>query len=166
MHFLDKKVQEILVQAAKNIIEKAQDNLKEGLLKRSLRYEENVGSVDLIMEEYGVFKDKGVTGAGRSDFRGKKKKIHQSKGGFKFNSSKQSIGGEASINSWMKRRGISSSLITQKSLNFLIRRSIHQHGIRPSLFLTKPYEHYTEEIIEEFNNLHEAITKDIDGKNR
>ena len=78
MSFLDKRIQQILVQAAQNIINAAKKNLEDGALKKSLRYEEKDGTIEVIMQDYGLFQDKGVTGANHSDFKGKKKPIHKS----------------------------------------------------------------------------------------
>lgn len=164
MNFLTDEIQRILVQAAENIVKEAKGNLDDGDLKNSVSYETNgPNEVQIIMNDYGVFKDKGVTGANKSDFKGKKKTINKSVSNFKFSGSKEAIGGSKAIDKFMSRNGISSNLISKDSLNFLIRRSIYQHGIKPTLFLTKPYEKYREEIIEEFHRLHEAIKKDIDG---
>ena len=170
MNFLDKRVQEILIQAAKNVIEEAKAELEDGDLKDSLRYEIKDGTVALIMEEYGVFHDKGVTGANRPDFKGKKKEVHRSvaKPEFKYRSNAKAIGGEKLIDQWMYKKGISprdketGRFIKRKTANFLIRRSIFQYGRKPSLFLTTPYEKYKEKILQEFNNLNEAIKKNID----
>lgn len=176
MNFLEKKIQALLAKAAENIIKEAKAGLEDGALKSSLSYENKDGSVALIMEEYGVFRDKGVTGKGASDFKGKKKQIHQSVNKprpFKFSSNAKAIGGEESIDKWMYKKGISPTdritgkFIKRKTVNFLIRRSIFQHGLKPSLFLTTPYEKYSKKIIEEFNNLNEEIIKDLDnGSNR
>lgn len=157
MSFLTKRVQDILAKAASNIIDKAKANLKDGSLKKSLKAKEGRGSIQIIMNEYGVFKDRGVTGANNSDFKGKNKKIYKSKDNYSFKKSSKAIGGIKQMDKWMSKKGINAS----KNTNFLIRRSIHQHGIKPSLFLTKPFEKYHEEIREEFNNLHKEIIKDI-----
>lgn len=156
MSFLDKKVQDVLVKAANNVIEEARSNLKDGPLKKSLKYKEKKGTIEIIMEEYGVFYDKGVSGANNSNFKGKKKQVHKSKDKFSFKGSK-AIGGIKSIDRWMSRKGIAGG----KEANFLIRRSIAQHGIKPSLFLTKPYEKYLDKISAEFLNLAPEIVKDI-----
>lgn len=156
MSFLDKKVQDVLVKAADNVIAEAKANLKDGPLKKSLKYKESKGSIEIIMEEYGVFKDQGVTGANNSNFKGKNKQVHKSKKNFSFKGSK-AIGGIKSLNRWMSRKGISQD----ENTSFLIRRSIAQHGIKPSLFLTKPYEKYLDKISAEFLNLAPEIVKDI-----
>ena len=156
MSFLEKKVQDVLVKAANKIIEEARANLKDGPLKKSLKFKEDKGSIEFIMNEYGVFKDQGVTGNNDSNFKGKKKQVHKSKKNFSFSGTK-AIGGIKSLNRWMSRNGIGGD----KTTNFLIRRSVAQHGIKPSLFLTKPYEKYQEKISAEFKNLAHEIVKDI-----
>ena len=171
MSFLDKRIQQILVQAAENIINAARKNLEDGALKKSLRYEEKDGTIEVIMHDYGVFQDRGVTGANHSDFKGKKKPVHKSLDKFKFK--KRAIGSkdgkvEKGIDKWMYRKGIQGRdkkgrFIKRKTVNFLIRRSIAQHGIKPSLFLTTPYKKYSQQIITEFNNLQGDIIKDING---
>ena len=174
MSFLDRSVQQILVQAAENIINAARKNLEDGALKNSLRYQEKDGTIEVIMQDYGLFQDKGVTGANHSDFKGKKKPIHKSINKPKpFKFTKKAIGSkdgkvEKSIDKWMYKKGIqgrdkTGKFIKRKSTNFLIRRSIAQHGIKPSLFLTRPYQKYSQQIITEFNNLSKDIIKDIDG---
>tara|TARA_R110000744_G_scaffold48814_1_gene106332 strand:+ start:314 stop:823 length:510 start_codon:yes stop_codon:yes gene_type:complete len=169
MSFLTKRIQQILVQAAENIINAARKNLEDGDLKNSLRYNDKNGTIEVIMEDYGVFQDRGVTGRGSSDFKGKKKKVHKSLDGFKFKS--KVIGGSENIDKWMYKKGIQGRdkkgrFIKRKTTNFLIRRSIAQHGIKPSLFLTTPYKKYSEQIIQEFNNLQGDIIKDINGTDR
>ncbi len=163
MTFLSEEIQNILVQAAENIVNKAKGKLDDGKLKSSLKSKEGDSSVQIIMEEYGLFQDKGVTGANKAGFKGKKKKIHKSEGKFKFKGNKKAIGGSKSIDKFINEKGISSNFHTKDQLNFLIRRSIYQHGVKPTLFLTKPYEEYKDEILEEFHRLHEQIIKDIDG---
>lgn len=85
------------------------------------------------MEEYGAYQDQGVSGTKRKfntpfSFRGK-------------------MPPEAPILDWVKKRrlkfrGASGKFTkgSQKSLAFLIRRSIMKKGIKPSLFFTKPFE--------------------------
>ena len=174
MTFLEQAVQDILVEAADNIIREAKANLKDGPLKKSLKAKLNQddNSLEIIMAKYGVFQDKGVTGANHSNFKGKKKEMFKSKEGYAFKSNKRMIGGSENILKWMKKNKIkgrdkkTGRYIKQETVGFMIRRSIHHHGIKPSLFLTKPYEKYMELIKQEFNNLTAEITKDIyNGKN-
>ena len=172
MSFLEKRVQQILVQAASNIVNAAKKNLQDGKLKNSIRYSTKKGEIDIIMEEYGLFKDKGVTGANHSDFKGKRKAINKSKANYKFKS--KAIGSrdgsvEKSIDKWMYKKGIlgrdkKGRFTKRSSTNFLIRRSIAQHGIKPSLFLTTPYQRYQAQITKEFKRLSSEINKDLKNK--
>ena len=168
MSNLQQRVKQILRNAADNIVLQAKNNLEDGDLKDSLKVTPSQDGIQIIMNDYGVFKDKGVSGANRSDFKGKRKEIHTSKAGFKFKS--KVIGGEKGIDKWMYKKGIQGRdkkgrFIKRKTTNFLIRRSIAQHGIKPSLFLTKPYERFLTEIKQEFNSLKNDIIKDINGSN-
>ena len=168
MNFLNEELQSILVQAAENIVKEAKSKQDDGKLKKSIHTKEGDLSIQIIMEDYGLFQDKGVSGANKGSYKGNRKTIHKSKGNFKFSGAFKAIGGKKAIDRFMKREGISSNFMDNDSLNYLIRRSIYQHGIKPTLFLTKPYEKYREQIIEEFNRLHEIIKKDIniDGDNK
>ena len=97
------------------------------------------------MEEYGHFQDKGVSG----------KKV-------KYNtpySNSTKMPPPNKLDKWIVRKGIaprdkSGKFISRKSLQFLIARSIFNKGIKPSLFLTKPFEQafktLPDELIEKF----------------
>ena len=172
MNFLDKKVEQILIRAAQNIVDEAKSNLENGALKKSIRMKPSKNSIKIIMEDYGVFQDRGVSGANHSDFKGKRKTINKSLDNFKFKS--KAIGSkdgkvENNIDKWMYKKGIqprdkkSGRFVSRKSTNYLIRRSIAQHGIKPSLFLTTPYKKYSQRIINEFNRLSRDINNNING---
>jgi len=113
-------------------------------LQKSISYDldinKNSFSLAFIMEDYGSFVDKGV--------RGKKTSSKAPRSPFKFGTGSGKKGGlTKSIATWIKRKGIKGRgkdgrFITDKSLTFLISRSIYQHGIKPSLFFTKPFEKY------------------------
>ena len=105
--------------------------------------------VDIIMESYGRFVDRGVTGKGDSNFKGKQKTVQRSLSGFRFGSGNFKGKGEQwkkRIDTWMFSRGIAprdfktGRFIKRDTANFLIRRSIFQHGIKPTKFLTTPFE--------------------------
>ena len=83
---------------------------------------------------------------------------------FKF--TRKVIKGEKLIDKWMYKKGIQGRdkqgrFIKREATNFLIRRSIAQHGIKPSLFLTTPYKKYNKKIMEEFKNLSKDLITDI-----
>ena len=149
MGALQDKINEILKEAGETIKVRAQQNLKDGNLKNSINYKLNKGKVEIIMAEYGIFQDQGVTGVGDGGYQGIKRTVHKSKGGFSFkNNDKKSIGGDRSIKAWMGKKGINPKA------EFAIRRSIKQHGI-------------TLELEAQLSALHEEFYKDIEhGTNR
>lgn len=143
---------------AKSVIKNAKQNLtKKGKrassdLYHSLDYElkthKNSFSLEFFMLEYGAYVDEGV--------RGKKSSRKAPKSPFKF---KKKMPPLKPIENWLKTKGIKGRdkkgrYITNKSLSFLISRSIRDKGMKPSLFFTKPFEtafkHLPDELIEEF----------------
>ncbi len=100
-------------------------------LKGNVKVSANSFEMSIEMEEYGHFQDKGVSG----------KKV-------KYNtpySYKSKMPPPNKLDKWIVRKGIAprdkkGNFISRKSLQFLIARSIFNNGIKPSLFLTKPFE--------------------------
>ena len=100
-------------------------------LKGNVKVSTNSFEMSIEMEEYGHFQDKGVSG----------KKV-------KYNtpySYKSKMPPPNKLDKWIVRKGIAprdkkGNFISRKSLQFLIARSIFNNGIKPSLFLTKPFE--------------------------
>jgi hypothetical protein len=87
--------------------------------------------IQFLMDEYGLYQDKGVSG--------KKKKYNTP---FSY---KDKMPPSSALDKWSVRKGIaprdkSGKFIPRKSINFLIARSIYNKGIKPSLFFTKPFE--------------------------
>jgi len=165
--WLDNKAKEIMIDAAEKIVTAARANVGPNTdLAKSIGYTYNDESqvLSMFMNEYGWYLDAGVTGAGKSDFKGKNKPVHKSLRGFRFKGAKEAIGGSKSIDKWMKQKGISSSEYSHKDLNFLIRRSIYQHGIKPTLFLTKPFELYISQIDQQFEAMQQDLEKYIGNK--
>lgn len=157
--------EKILNKFAKDVIKHARRNLtRKGHrassdLYHSLDYDLDIHkqsfSLQFFMLEYGDYVDQGVRG---------KKKNQAPKSPFKFRG--RSSGGkfEKSIRQWIKTRGIKGRdkkgrFIPEKSLNFLIRRSIINNGLKPSLFFTKPFEAAFKKMPDE---LVEAYGLDID----
>jgi len=126
-----------VIQQSKTNLTKQKKNVKSSLYK-SLDYTLNVSpnsfSMGFLMEEYGVFQDKGVSGT--------KKKYNTD---FSFKSKQPPM---KPILEWVNARGLRLRDAEtgrfkkggQKSLAFLIARSIKEKGIKPSLFFTKPFE--------------------------
>jgi hypothetical protein len=114
-----------------------------------LKVSKNSFELSFSMEDYGKFQDRGVSGKNASGFKGKKKKVQKSLSGFRFGSGNFKGKGEdweKRIDKWMFSRGIaprdkeSGKFIKRSTVNFLIRRSIFQHGIAASKFFTRPFE--------------------------
>ena len=149
-----KNVQQELNRFAKYVIQQSRTNLTKGKknsskkLYNSLDYDLNVSpnsfSLSFLMEDYGVFQDKGVSGV--------KKKYNTP---FSY---KDKMPPPSKMDKWIVRKGLKGvrgkdgKFISRKSLQFMIARSIYNNGIKPSLFFTKPFE-------KAFKNLDKDIIK-------
>lgn len=149
-----KNVQEELNRFAKYVIKQSKSNLTRGKknsskkLYNSLDYDLNVSknsfSLSFLMEDYGAFVDKGVSGV--------KNKYDTPY------SYKDKMPPPNKMDKWIVKKGLrgirdsKGRFITRKSLQFIIARSIFNKGIKPSLFFTKPFE-------KAFKNLNEDIIK-------
>jgi hypothetical protein len=142
-------VEKELKNFAKYVVTKARINLRgsdknsSGKLAKSLdsdvKVSKNSFQLAFMMEDYGVFQDKGV--------RGKSSSAKAPNSPFKFGSGTGKKGGlSEGINKWVKRKRFqfrdkkSGRFLSYDSTAFLISRSIYQKGIAPSLFFTKPFE--------------------------
>tara|TARA_R110001599_G_scaffold5732_1_gene28528 strand:+ start:593 stop:1120 length:528 start_codon:yes stop_codon:yes gene_type:complete len=142
-------VEKELKNFAKYVVTKARINLRgsdknsSGKLAKSLdsdvKVSKNSFQLAFLMEDYGVFQDKGV--------RGKSSSAKAPNSPFKFGSGTGRKGGlSEGINKWVKRKRFqfrdkkSGRFLSYDSTAFLISRSIYQKGIAPSLFFTKPFE--------------------------
>lgn len=131
------------------VIEEAKGNLQKknasGDLSNSIRGETKVMAnsirITFDMDKYGWYQDQGVNG------------IRTVKSGtpfsFKSKGGKRGLKGmppPRAFDKWIKQKGIkgrdakTGRFITNKSLTFLIARSIFINGIKPSLFFTKPFQ--------------------------
>ena len=149
-----KNVQQELNRFAKYVITQSKANLTKGkknsskALYNSLDYDINVSpnsfSLSFLMEDYGVFQDKGVSGI--------KKKYNTPY------SYTNKMPPPSKMDKWIVRKGLKGvrgkdgKFISRKSLQFMIARSIYNNGIKPSLFFTKPFE-------KAFKNLDKDIIK-------
>ena len=149
-----KNVQQELNRFAKYVITQSKANLTRGkknsskALYNSLDYDINVSpnsfSLSFLMEDYGVFQDKGVSGI--------KKKYNTPY------SYTNKMPPPSKMDKWIVRKGLKGvrgkdgKFISRKSLQFMIARSIYNNGIKPSLFFTKPFE-------KAFKNLDKDIIK-------
>ena len=142
-------VEKELKNFAKYVVTKSRMNLRSsdknssGDLSRSLdsnvKVSKNSFELSFLMEDYGVFQDKGV--------KGKSSSAKAPNSPFKFGTGTGKKGGlTEGINKWVKRKRFqfrdrkSGKFLSYNSTAFLISRSIYHKGIAPSLFFTKPFE--------------------------
>ena len=142
-------VEKELKNFAKYVVTKARMNLRSsdknssGELSKSLdsdvKVSKNSFQLSFMMEDYGVFQDKGV--------RGKSSSAKAPNSPFRFGTGTGKKGGlSEGINKWVKRKRFqfkdrkSGRFLSYDSTAFLISRSIYHKGIAPSMFFTKPFE--------------------------
>ena len=147
-------VQKELNRFAKYVVTQSRANLTRGKknsskqlynsLDSEVKVSKNSFSLEFIMEDYGIFQDKGVSGV--------KKKYDTPY------SYTNKMPPPAKLDKWIVRKGLKGvrdkegKFISRKSLQFMIARSIYNNGIKPSLFFTKPFE-------KAFKNLDKDIIK-------
>lgn len=145
---------------AKYVIKQSRSNLTKSdknvsnELYNSLGYDLNVSknsfSLSLLMEDYGIFQDKGV--------KGKTSSAKAPNSPFRFGSGTGKKGGLTNgIDKWVRRRRFQfrdkkGKFMSYQSTAFLITRSIYNKGIKPSMFFTKPFEKV-------FKGLNEELVK-------
>ncbi len=152
---------------AKYVIQQSRTNLTKGRKKygsyndtkklynsldSDVKVSKNSFELSFLMEDYGVFLDKGV--------RGKTSSSKAPNSPFRFGSGKGKKGGLTNgINKWVRRKGFQfrdnkGRFMSYDSTAFLISRSIYNKGTKPSLFFTKPFEkafkNLPKELVESF----------------
>tara|TARA_R110000796_G_scaffold12956_1_gene42324 strand:- start:87 stop:602 length:516 start_codon:yes stop_codon:yes gene_type:complete len=160
---IDKQVHDIFTEEVNRLVTDMKRRLgkDDSELSKSIRANTDGDSIQVIMNEYGTFVDKGVSGKGASDFKGKRKTVHKSLGGYRFGSNKFKGKGadwKKKIDKWMYSKGIQGrdkkgKFIKRASTNYLIRRSIYQHGIKGTLFASKAYEGFQEELTKRLSTI-------------
>ena len=150
-----------LRQFGKYVVQQSRANLSKGRknssksLYNSIDYKKDVTptgfSLSFIMEEYGIYQDQGVRGAGgtrktTSNFKrtNNKGKIWKQKGGNSPFSFKE--GNKPSVKhfrDWSRKKGLSA---------FAVREAVFRQGIKPSFFFTKPFQ-------QAFKNLPNQVIK-------
>ena len=150
-----KEVQGSLNKFAKYVVQQSRSNLSKGKknvsksLYNSIGYDlkvmPNSFSLSFIMDEYGMYQDKGVSGT--------EKKYNTP---FKYTNKMPPI---KPLADWAKFKNIrlrdakgKFAKGNYKTIGFLISRSIYRKGIKPSLFFTKPFER-------SFKNLPDEVVK-------
>lgn len=158
---LDRKnTKEYLNAFAKYVIQQSRSNLSkqnknvDKKLYNSLDKEIEVGAnsfrLAFLMEDYGTFQDKGVSGT--------QKKYNTP---FSYKSKKPPL---KPITEWVKKRRFqfrkeNGKFMSYQSTAFLVRNGIFKNGIKPSLFFTKPFEKAFERLPDE---LVEAYGLDVE----
>lgn len=166
------KFEQALEKYAKYVIQQSRSNLTKqgnsasGSLYKSLSYKIQGSKVKFLSNKYGVYQDQGVRGA-----EGHYADKATSGSPFKYRHHPSSDGEFVkSLSKWIKKKGIkgrdkkTGRFITDKSLTYLIARSIYRKGIRATLFFTKPFERgldlYGDEIVLGYidDNLEDNLT--------
>jgi len=161
-----KNVQEELNRFAKYVIQQSRTNLTKGKknsskelynsLDSNVKVSKNSFELTFLMEEYGVFQDKGVKGTKSNYVENKDSPFsYKSKGG------KNGLKGmppPKAFDKWIVRKGLKGirdkkgQFISRKSLQFMIARSVFEKGVKASMFFTKPFK-------KAFKNLDKDIVK-------
>ena len=152
------KFGQFVIQQARSRLSKGKKNSSRKLYN-SLEYlpfrDGNSIGVKFFMEKYGKFQDKGVKGT-KSNYIENKNSPY---------SYKASMPPPKAFKDFIKRKKIkgrdkkTGRFITNKTLQFLIARSIFQKGIKASMFFTKPFNQAYEKLPTE---LQENFVKDIE----
>jgi hypothetical protein len=157
----NKNTKEYLNAFAKYVIQQSRSNLTKGgknvdkKLYNSLDKEIEVGAnsfrMAFLMEDYGAYQDKGVSGT--------QKKYDTP---FSYKSKRPPL---KPIQDWVTKRRFqfrnreTGKFMSYKSTAFLITKGIFKNGIKPSLFFTKPFEKAFERLPDE---LIEAYGLDVE----
>ena len=161
-----KETREALNKFGKFVIQQARSRLTKGKknvnkkLYNSLEYlpftDGKFIGVKFFMEQYGKFQDQGVKGT-KSNYTENKKSPF---------SYKSKMPPPKAFKDFIKRKGIkgrdkkTGRFITDKSLQYLIARSVFQKGIKASMFFTKPFNQAYEKLPQE---LQENFVRDIEN---
>jgi len=123
----------------------------------------NIFELTFLMEEYVVFKDKGVKGTKSNYLENKNSPFsYKSKGGKK---GLKGMPPPKAFDKWIVRKGLKGirdskdRFIGRKSLQFMIAKSVFEKGIKASMFFTKPFEKAFKNLPKE---LVDAYTLDVE----
>ena len=145
---------------AKYVISQSRANLTRGKkggsrlyksLDSSVKVSKNSFELSFLMEDYGIFQDKGVKGKDPSKVSPNAKITGQQapNSGYKFGSGKTGNYKDfvLSIEKWAKKKNVrlrdKKGKFTKgnyKTIAHIIAGNIYNRGIKPSLFFTKPFE--------------------------
>ena len=169
-----KNVNDELNRFAKYVISQSRANLTRGKknssnklynsLDSNVKVSKNSFELTFLMEEYGVFQDKGVKGTKSNYLENKNSPFsYKSKGG------KNGLKGmppPKAFDKWTVRKGLAprdkqGRFLPRKTLDFLIARSIFKKGIRATSFFSNPLKEGQIKFGDEFLK---AIGKDIENR--
>ena len=151
---LNNEINDIIKEEVDKLISDMKKRNGSGDLSNSIKADLEDGSAQILMDDYGVYVDKGVSGKNSPNFKGKRKTVYKSLDGYKYGSNNFRGTGkewEKKIGKWMAKKNIGG--LDKKATNFLIRRSIYQHGSKGTLFASKAYDDFNEELNERLSNI-------------
>jgi hypothetical protein len=147
----NKNTKEYLNAFAKYVIQQSRSNLTKGnknvdkklynSLDKEIEVSANSFRMAFLMEDYGAYQDKGVSGT--------QKKYDTP---FSYKSKRPPL---KPIQDWVTKRRFqfrnkeTGKFMSYKSTAFLITKGIFKNGIKPSLFFTKPFEKAFERLPDE-----------------
>jgi hypothetical protein len=138
------KFAKYVIQQSRSNLSKSNKNVSKELYN-SLGYDLNVSknsfSLSILMEDYGVFQDKGVSGT--------EKKYNTP---FKYTNKRPPA---SAFSNWVVRKGLKGTrdakgrFVSRKGLMFAVANSIFKKGIKPSMFFTTPFQKAFKDLPEE-----------------
>lgn len=153
-------VQKELNVFAKYVVSQSRANLTRGKknvtkeLWQSVAYDLNVSKnsfgLEFLMDDYGVFQDRGVKGTHKG----------KSLDNFSYKKSSNLVGVEyhtKTFAKWAKKKGLQfrnkkGQYTTHEQTGYMLANIIKKNGIKPSMFFTKPFK-------KAFSNLDKDIVK-------
>jgi hypothetical protein len=138
---LDLFAMRVIKQALTNLTKSKKSNTKElyNSIKKEVKVSKNSFQLTISMADYGMFVDQGV--------KGKSSSVKAPNSPFKFGTGTGKKGGlRDGLLKWVQSKRIqfknikTGKFISYKSTSFLMARAIYNKGIKPTNFITKPFE--------------------------
>ena len=161
--------QKVLDAAKKNVQLKHDSTKLAESLDAEIKVMPNSIRMFFEMSYYGWFQDQGVKGV--KSGRSVSNYSYKSKGGKK---GLKGMPPPSAFDKWTIRKRIAprdkkGRFLKRKSINFLIARSVFNHGIKPSMFFTRPfkeaYKQLPDTLIEAYGEDYFRILSDIIDEN-
>ena len=170
-----KNLDAVLNKYAKYVVQQAKSNLTKekkgsGALYDSIQYEleteTDIFLLNFLMEGYGIFVDEGVRGAKPSLVKGGYQKAPMSK--YKYTNKMPPM---QMLADWAKSKNIrfrnskgQFSKGSNRSMGFVLQRSIFAQGIKPTYFFTKPFNNGLNDLLNGTpNDVLDAFVLDIEN---